>query len=193
MKKLTEFLDLPLVQRFLDNRLAIGAACALMVAAGVVAAMLTTGGTEPVSDAKSAVRETAAETARPEEQAGKESGQDGAAETRSRPEDSATRGEPHPPRRSSGDGHRLATSFGNGTFFVGGAIAPGTYTTQGSDGEPGGCRWARLAHHGGELVAILSGSTWGPTHLTVHDGEFVRSRGCQTWSRSHSGGPHRGK
>ena len=36
MKKLTEFLDLPLVQRFLDNRLAIGAACALMVVAGVV-------------------------------------------------------------------------------------------------------------------------------------------------------------
>ncbi|WP_326794317.1 hypothetical protein OG946_01400 [Streptomyces sp. NBC_01808] len=215
MKRLTKYLDLPLVQRFLGNRLAIGAVCALMVVTGVVAAMLTTGGTEPVSDAKSAVRESAAEAAEPEDQSGEEageqaaeeeagaqSGQEQAAEPAGGGQDSAkpgeqppapSRGEHHPPRRSGGDGHRLATSFDNGTFFVGGAIAPGTYATQGSDGEPGGCRWARLADNRGELIPIISGSAWGPTHITVHDGEYVRSTGCQTWSRTGSGGPNHGK
>ncbi|MFF0729564.1 hypothetical protein [Streptomyces sp. NPDC004134] len=214
MKRLTKYLDLPLVQRFLGNRLAIGAACALMVVTGVVAAMLTTGGTEPVSDAKSAVRDTAAEAAEPEDRsgeaagketeegAGAQSGQEEAAEPRSGAEDSAKHGEQppapsggehHQPRRSGGDGHRLATSFDNGTVFVGAAIAPGTYVTQGSDGEPGGCRWARLADNRGELIPIISGSASGPTRITVHEGEFVRSTGCQTWSRSGSGGPHHGK
>ncbi|MEO3845068.1 hypothetical protein [Streptomyces sp. CNZ287] len=218
MKRLTKYLDLPLVQRFLGNRLAIGAACALMVVTGVVAAMLTTGGTEPVSDAKSAVRDTAAESAEPEDQpagrsgkepgeqagevAGARSGQEEAAEPPGGARDSAKPGEQppapsggghHPSRRSAGDGHRLATSFGNATFFVGAAIAPGTYATRGSDGEPGGCRWARLVDNRGELIPVISGSTWDPTRITVHDGEFVRSTGCQTWSRIGSGGPHHGK
>ncbi|AZM44486.1 hypothetical protein DMB38_00420 [Streptomyces sp. WAC 06738] len=214
MKRLTKYLDLPLVQRFLGNRLAIGAACALMVVTGVVAAMLTTGGTEPVSDAKSAVRETAAEAAEPGdqpegrsgkepgEQAGARSGQEEAAESPGGARDSAKSGEQppapsggehHPSRRFAGDGHRLATSFGNATFFVGAAIAPGTYATRGSDGEPGGCRWARLVDNRGELIPVISGSTWGPTRITVHDAEFVRSTGCQTWSRVGSGGPHHGK
>ncbi|WP_181791047.1 hypothetical protein [Streptomyces phytophilus] len=213
MKKLTKFLDLPLVQRFLGNRWAIGAACALMVATGVVAAMLTTGGTEPVSDAKSAVRDSAAEAAeseeQPEEQAGEEQdgqagaqpGQERAAEPQSRPRESAKHGEQPPAdsgeerlsHRAAGEGHRLATSFDNGTVFVGGAVAPGTYATKGSDGTPGGCRWSRLADNGGELVPIISGSTWGPTHITVHDGEFVRSTGCLTWQRGGSAGPHHGK
>ncbi|WBB60955.1 hypothetical protein O7599_36655 [Streptomyces sp. WMMC500] len=197
-----KFLDLPLVQRFLGNRWAIGAACALMVVTGVVAAMLTTGGPEPVSDAKSAVRDTAAEAAQPGKPAETPAGKPAetqprgkeAAEPQSRPQESAKRGEQPPavsgrdhrsPHRSSGHGHRLRTSFDNGTVFVGGAVAPGTYATRGSNGEPGGCRWARLADNGGELVPIISGSTSGPTHLTVHHGEYVRSNGCQTWSRTH--------
>ena len=198
MKKLTKFLDLPLVQRFLGNRWAIGAACALMVVTGVVAAMLTTGGTEPVSDAKSAVRDSAAEAAESEEQAGQEQ----AAERQSSPRESAKHGEQPPgdsgdqerlSHRSAGDGHRLGTSFDNGTVFVGGAVAAGTYATKGSDGSPGGCRWSRLGDNGGELIPIISGSTWGPTHLTVHDGEYVRSTGCLTWNRGGSAAPHHGK
>ncbi|WP_234380643.1 hypothetical protein [Streptomyces sp. CMB-StM0423] len=115
MKRLTKFLDLPLVQRFLGNRLAIGAACALMVVTGVAAAMLTTGGTEPVSDAKSAVRDTAAEVAEPEdrseeesgeqaeEEAGAQSGQEQAAEPRSggRIRRSAASSRPRPPAAST--------------------------------------------------------------------------------------------
>ncbi|WP_407563183.1 hypothetical protein [Streptomyces sp. 184] len=199
MKKIAKFLDLPLVQRFLGNRWAIGAACALMVASGVVAAMLTTGGPEPVSDAKQSVRDTAAEAAQPGKQ---EDRKEAAAEPRRQAQESAKHGEQppatsggehHPPRRSAGDRHRLGTSFDNGTVFVGGAVAPGTYATRGSNGDSGGCRWSRLADNGGELVPIISGSTWGPTRITVHHGDFVRSTGCQTWNRIHSAGGHGGK
>lgn len=198
MKKFTKFLDLPLVQRFLGNRWAIGAACALMVTTGVVAAMLTAGGPEPATDAKPSVRDEAAQAAKPEEQQNRKQ----AAAPERQPQESAKDGERspaasaderHPPRRPSGDGHRLGTSFDNGTHFVGGAIAPGTYTTQGSNGDPAGCEWSRLADNGGELVPIISGSTWGRTHITVHDGEYVRNTGCQTWSRSDSAGRHGGK
>lgn len=197
MKKLTKFLDLPLVQRFLGNRWAIGAACALMVVTGVVAAVLTADGLETASDAKPSVREEAAQAAQPEKQPNQK---EAAAPQRQRQESAKDAGRPpatsadqhHPPRRPFGDRHRLGTSFDNGTVFVGGAIAPGTYATQGSNGDPGGCEWSRLADNGGELVPIISGSTWGPTHITVHDGEYVRSKGCQTWSRSHSGGTHGG-
>ncbi|MFW6719781.1 hypothetical protein ACHZ98_06295 [Streptomyces sp. MAR4 CNY-716] len=202
MKKLTKFLDLPLVQRFLGNRWAIGAACALMVVTGVVAAMLTTGGTEPVSDAKSAVRDSAAEAAESEEQPEEQAGKEQAAERQSSPRESAKHGGQPPgdsgdeqrlSHRSAGDGHRLGTSFDNGTVFVGGAVAAGAYATKGSDGSPGGCRWSRLGDNGGELIPIISGSTWGPTHITVHDGEYVRSTGCLTWNRGGSAAPHHGK
>jgi hypothetical protein len=188
MKKLTKFLDLPLVQRFLGNRWAIGAACALMVVTGVVAAMLTAGGPEPASDAKPSVRDAAAQAAQP----GKQPNQKEAADPRQQPRDAAKDGGHPPARPRSGHPHRLGTSFDNGTVFVGGAVAPGTYATRGSNGDPRGCRWSRLADNGGELVPTISGSTWGPTHITVHDGEYVRSSGCQTWSRSDSVGRHGG-
>ncbi|MFW6692974.1 hypothetical protein [Streptomyces sp. MAR4 CNX-425] len=195
MKKLTKILDLPLVQRFLGNRWAIGAACALMVVTGVVAAMLTAGGPEPASDAKPSVRDEAAQGAKPGKQANQKEAaaggqrQDSAKAGGRAPANSA--GKHHPQRRPSHGGPRLGTSFDNGTVFVGGAVAPGTYATQGSNGDPGGCEWSRLADNGGELVPIMSGSTWGPAHLTVHDGEYVRSSGCQTWKRTHSTGTHK--
>lgn len=187
MKKLKKFLDLPLVQRFPGNRWAIGAACALMVVTGVVAAMLTSGGTGTVSDAKSAVQDSAAEAAKPEEQPGKGTG------TQAGGGQSASGDDHRSPRRFFGGRHGVATSFDNGTVFVGGAVAPGTYTTQGSDGSSSGCRWARLTDNEGELVPIISGSTSGPTRLTVHYGEYVRSTGCQTWSRDDSAPPHHTK
>lgn len=197
MKKLTKFLDLPLVQRFLGNRWAIGAACAVIVASGVVAAMVTTGGPDPASDAKPSVRDEAAQDAQP----GKQPQEKKAAAQRQSQESAKDGGrdpagsgdEHHPPRRPAAGHHRLGTSFDDGTHFVGGAIAPGTYTTQGSNGDPAGCEWARLADDGGELVPIISGSSRGPAHITVHDGEYVRNSGCQTWNRSDSARPHRGK
>ena len=75
-----------------------------------------------------------------------------------------------------------ATTFGDGAYAVGLAIAPGTYTSTGSSA----CYWEQDADYTGDQSAILSNdNTAGPVTLTIPAStkEF-KTQGCGTWHPS---------
>ncbi|MEV0842003.1 hypothetical protein AB0I55_20885 [Actinocatenispora sera] len=76
-----------------------------------------------------------------------------------------------------------AGTFGDGQWLVGRDIKAGTYRTAGpEDNGVGLCYWERAKNASGELDAIIAnGDPTGPANLTVNDGEYVKSTGCQTW------------
>jgi hypothetical protein len=79
-----------------------------------------------------------------------------------------------------------AASFGDGQWLVGRDIKAGTYRTAGpEDNGVGLCYWERAKNASGEFDAIIAnGDPTGPANLTVNDGEYVKSTGCQTWHRT---------
>jgi hypothetical protein len=72
-----------------------------------------------------------------------------------------------------------ATSFGDGAYAVGIAIAPGTYTTSGSSE----CYWEQDQNYTGEETSIISNNNAsGPVTLTIPPStkEF-KTQGCGIW------------
>ena len=72
-----------------------------------------------------------------------------------------------------------ATSFGDGAYAVGIAIAPGTYTTSGSSD----CYWEKDQNYTGDETSIISNNNVsGPVTLTIPAStkEF-KPQGCGTW------------
>ena len=72
-----------------------------------------------------------------------------------------------------------ATSFGDGAYAVGIAIAPGTYTTSGSSD----CYWEKDQNYTGDETSIISNNNVsGPVTLTIPAStkEF-KTQGCGTW------------
>lgn len=76
-----------------------------------------------------------------------------------------------------------ATTFGDGQWLVGRDINAGTYRIAGPDDSGlGSCYWERAKDASGELGSIIANDNpTGPADLTVNDGEYVKSQGCQTW------------
>jgi hypothetical protein len=76
-----------------------------------------------------------------------------------------------------------ATTFGDGQWLVGRDIKAGTYRTAGpEDGGLGICYWERAKDASGEFDSIITnGTPKGPANLTVNNGEYVESNGCQPW------------
>ena len=76
-----------------------------------------------------------------------------------------------------------ATSFGDGQWLVGRDIKAGTYHTAGPEDDGlGTCYWERDKDASGEFGSIIANDNpTGPANLTVNNGEYVKSTGCQTW------------
>lgn len=78
----------------------------------------------------------------------------------------------------------LATTFGEGKFVVGTAIAPGTYRTTGPSGRLD-CYWERLKRADGATNSIIANSlARGPATVTIDasHGAF-QTRWCSTWTK----------
>lgn len=74
----------------------------------------------------------------------------------------------------------LATTFGDGTYAVGGHIAAGTYRA--STGA--GCYWERLSGFGGRFEEIVANDYEGSTVVTIGSGDRgFRTDGCGTWQK----------
>lgn len=73
------------------------------------------------------------------------------------------------------------TSFGEGMYFVGKDIAPGSYRSEGGDG----CYWARLSGFGGGVDPVIANDNASGTaivEIAASDKGF-ESKGCGTWTK----------
>lgn len=69
----------------------------------------------------------------------------------------------------------------DGTFFVGGDVAAGTYKSTGG----GGCYWARLKDTNGDLDSILASNFGGGSQIVTlksSDAAFT-TNGCGAWTK----------
>jgi len=71
--------------------------------------------------------------------------------------------------------------FGDGSYFVGKDIAPGTWQSNGSES----CYWERLSGFSGRLADIEANAyVIGPTVVGIHPNDTgFRSQRCGTWTR----------
>lgn len=77
---------------------------------------------------------------------------------------------------------------GDGVFLVGRDIKPGTYRSEGPQGEPIiYCAWARLSGTGGEGKDIISGdaSKGAETVTIAATDKAFRTSGCKTWKKTN--------
>ncbi len=75
------------------------------------------------------------------------------------------------------------TSFDDGTYEVGVAVAPGKYRAPG-DGGSFGCYWERAKNDSGEVGSIIANSVSpGPQQVTLKQGEIFKSERCGTWTK----------
>lgn len=71
-------------------------------------------------------------------------------------------------------------TIGEGTWLVGEEVQAGRYVTEGP--EDVGCYWQRASDDSGEFEAIIAnGNEDGRGSVTIEDGEYFTSNGCQPW------------
>lgn len=74
-----------------------------------------------------------------------------------------------------------ATTFGDGTFAVGGHIEPGTYSADGDPEEV--CYFARLSDFSGEFDAIISNGNFATIIEISPDDAGFTTYDCGTWTK----------
>ncbi|WP_406346927.1 hypothetical protein [Streptomyces sp. NBC_00648] len=77
---------------------------------------------------------------------------------------------------------------GDGVFLIGRDIEPGTYRSEGPQGDPiTYCNWARLSGTSGEIKDVISSdSSKGAETVTIAaTDKAFRSNGCQTWKKTN--------
>ena len=76
------------------------------------------------------------------------------------------------------------TVFGEGTWVVGGQIAPGRYRSDGPGASDFGCYWARLSGLDGGFSSLISnGFVDDPTIVDISAGDAgFETSGCGTWT-----------